>query len=321
MQKSALHLHTRHSDGESSIQEIWAAAKSQGFECIGICDHHTMAGVDEANSLGIPNLAGVECTCILNGDGIHVVGYFPNYANHNPAPRMAAILTAGKQNSVARVEAVVAKLKAKLEELKATGLNAVPLRLDHISIDTILANKSPDDIVTRDVAPLIIDSGVLSHFPRSEKGPEWDAFMFYKNQKLGVEYSDFNFPSAEEVVNAIKLNGGIAVLAHPGRIAGVDMKSFIKNPTETRKLLTETIKGIGFDALEVKHKSHYQKGEPLGSDTSYTSMLKEVATELKLLQGINSVDLHTRAELADMPALASSTDIFPYKGEAHHEGL
>lgn len=62
----------------------------------------------------------------------------------------------------------------------------------------------------------------------------------------------------------------------------------------------------GFDTLEVKRKSHYAKGEVLGSDTPYVAMLGQVVQEMGLIPGINSADLHVMAEIPDLKLLASS---------------
>ncbi len=45
--KGAIHIHTTHSDGTSTIKEIAKAAKKAGLEWIIITDHNNLKGLRE----------------------------------------------------------------------------------------------------------------------------------------------------------------------------------------------------------------------------------------------------------------------------------
>ena len=61
-----MHTHTRHSDGQFTLEELCAAAKSYGFQGIALTDHNTMSAFDGLPETpvvsGIPVIRGIEWT-------------------------------------------------------------------------------------------------------------------------------------------------------------------------------------------------------------------------------------------------------------------
>lgn len=77
--KIDLHLHSTASDGSLSPSALTWAARSGGLDVIALTDHDTCAGIDEALSSLPDNLhliPGVELSTTLNGDELHILGYF-----------------------------------------------------------------------------------------------------------------------------------------------------------------------------------------------------------------------------------------------------
>src|SRR5205823_13701426 len=59
-------LDTRHSDGQSSVAEMFAACKSAGYAAVALTDHNTVSGLAEAvhaaRELDLIFIPGVEIT-------------------------------------------------------------------------------------------------------------------------------------------------------------------------------------------------------------------------------------------------------------------
>lgn len=295
----ALHIHTTHSDGQTTVDEVWGKARDSGLSGIGICDHHTFSGVEEAISKGIPVLAGVEVTCLYKGQGVHILGYFPDFKKSRPGEALTRLFPIARNATIARVEKVIQNIRGKLDELKAQFPD---IKTDHVTLDTILKGKSPDDLVTKDAAPLIIQSGILSHFPQTDK-PEFDAYTFYKNFKLEADYADFPFPKAEEVVEALKKYGGIPVLPHPGKVKGLTPKDHEKDPSKALSILEDMVSNLGLEGLETHHHDHYKTRENLGGENEFIKWLVDFCGEKKLL-AVKGVDIHFRFQLEHIPLFA-----------------
>ena len=73
-----LHLHTRYSDGSWTPAELVREAQRLGFAAIAITDHDTLDAIPEALAgAGIEILPGVEITCRVDTQEIHMLGYLP----------------------------------------------------------------------------------------------------------------------------------------------------------------------------------------------------------------------------------------------------
>ena len=76
--KYDLHCHSTASDGVLSPTELVYRAYAQGVNVLALCDHDTIAGIDEAEiaakEVGIELITGVEISTNWEGRGIHIVG-------------------------------------------------------------------------------------------------------------------------------------------------------------------------------------------------------------------------------------------------------
>lgn len=80
-QRADLHVHTKASDGTLTPTEVVRAAKDIGLAAVGIADHDTVDGIDEAldagGQFGIEVVPAVEISTICgSGDEVHILGYF-----------------------------------------------------------------------------------------------------------------------------------------------------------------------------------------------------------------------------------------------------
>lgn len=77
--KIDLQIHTNHSDGHESPEDIIALAKEGKLDVISVTDHDIISGVSDTSKSGIKNnirvVPGVEITTGYRGQPIHVLGY------------------------------------------------------------------------------------------------------------------------------------------------------------------------------------------------------------------------------------------------------
>ena len=74
-----LHLHTRYSDGSYTPEELVREAARHKFTAIAVTDHDTLDAIPESlragEEFGIEVIAGVEVTCRVEMQEIHLLGY------------------------------------------------------------------------------------------------------------------------------------------------------------------------------------------------------------------------------------------------------
>src|SRR5436190_22230497 len=75
-----LHSHTTASDGTFSPAELVEEAQRVGLRALGITDHDTFSGYDQALPLaraaGVDLVCGIELSTKLHGHSVHLLGYF-----------------------------------------------------------------------------------------------------------------------------------------------------------------------------------------------------------------------------------------------------
>ena len=80
-----LHVHTTHSDGALSPAQMVEKAKAAGVTTLAIADHDKISGSQEAAPLcaraGIRLIPAAEVDTVLRGVLVHVLAYFPDFAN------------------------------------------------------------------------------------------------------------------------------------------------------------------------------------------------------------------------------------------------
>ncbi len=105
-----LHSHTTYSDGTLSPRDLVNAAIQAEIKALGITDHDTLAGWEEAIATAGPDLEivpGVELSTVENGRSLHILGFYPHRAALEP------FLLERIEGRRRRAQAMVAKL-AKL---------------------------------------------------------------------------------------------------------------------------------------------------------------------------------------------------------------
>ncbi len=220
-----LHTHTYFSDGKSSPSELLHYAASVGLRILAITDHDNTNGVREAlalaQELGLELIPAIEFTCRwpqcepLPGDGdVDVLGYFVDLED----PEFRAFEQASLEDVHLRTADCCASLTAA----------GYPVTLQEVFAEN----------------PRY--AGVLQMIMAVNKkgyAEDWGAsFKMVSDQWAQVRLSQF---TVQEVIQAIHMAGGVAVLAHPV------MVKCNGNRLQEKELLQ--LKEMGLDGLEIFH--------------------------------------------------------------------
>jgi 3',5'-nucleoside bisphosphate phosphatase len=216
-----LHLHTTASDGRSSPEDLVRDAAAAGLRTIAVTDHDTMAAlaaVEAAAAVaGLAVVPGIEITAVLDGRDVHVLGYFLD-AKH---PRLDAFLAAQRDNRRRRLVEICARLDRLGVPVDPTPLVAGAARERGRAVGRPL------------VAAALVEAGHARDVA--------DAFARYlaEGQPAFVERVG---PPPADVLDLIAGAGGIASIAHPGKL-GDDR-------------IVDDLIAAGMPAIEVFHPDH-----------------------------------------------------------------
>jgi predicted metal-dependent phosphoesterase TrpH len=189
-----LHAHTTASDGSCSPSELIREAHRTQVHTLGITDHDTFAGYDEALSnameAGLELVCGIELSTKLHGHSVHLLGYF--FRTDGLAEFRSWVL--GMQ--LLRRERNI-RLVARLQEL---GLD--------ITLEEAEA-RGRGMTGRLHFAQIMTEKGYVANLQQ--------AFDDYLDESA-KGYVDRHEPQFAEGVERIRQAGGIASLAHPVRI-------------------------------------------------------------------------------------------------------
>lgn len=191
-----LHIHTNASDGLLTPEEVVSEAVSAGLGLIAVTDHDTSFNCGKLNTFAqnynIRTVTGVEISAYEGGVKLHTLGY--GFDPSHPAfVRFENNLFNGAEE----------RLRDILKKLKSSGIN--------LCTEEVYAQRAFKNTPVH-----------AMHICRvgAKRGFAGNPMEFYKNYLApGREvFSEVCRPTPESALNAINSAGGIAVLAHPGRI-------------------------------------------------------------------------------------------------------
>ena len=225
-----LHSHTNESDGTSSPAQLIDEAVRAGVNILGITDHDTFKGFDQAqqpaDAAGVELVCGIELSTKLHGRSVHLLGYF--LANHGLSEFRTWVL----DQQAARRERNV-RLVARLQEL------GFDITLEEAEARGRGLTGRPH------FAQILVEKGYVSSLRQ--------AFDDYLDESAkGYVYR--REPQFAEGVRRIREAGGIASLAHPVRVPG-----------DVRALMPELCEA-GLNALEAYHSDHSAENTELYLD-------------------------------------------------------
>ena len=234
-----LHLHTTASDGRCTPRELVERVAAADVSVMAVTDHDTTAAVAEVRAvaleLGIQAISGIEITAVEEGRDLHVLGYLFDPTNE----ALGAFLLTQRATRIARVEAIGSRLAAL----------GVPVDLGPLVQQ---ATREQGRSVGRpQVARAMVDAGHVAG--TREAFDRW-----LDNGRPGCVPR--GGPAPERVIEVIHQAGGIASLAHPGKL-GLAAR-------------IPSLADAGLDAVEVFHPDH---------DAPLVGQYTQIARDLDLL--------------------------------------
>jgi len=220
--KANLHLHSRFSDGTLWPERIAELAATSGLELAALTDHDTMGGTARfaaaAAARGMDTVPACEIDCVAPDIDYRseLLAYFPRGSYASTAALLGGIL-----------EARTTRLRRFIERSR------VVFRRDDLSFEELVARKLDDDGTA-------VSHGSAEREPEGISYNKVDFFCYLKFKGAigrGVCYREFGRayfasglipqtrfpkPSVNEVVAAVRADGGLVVLPHPGHQFGDD---------------------------------------------------------------------------------------------------
>ena len=226
-----LHTHSTASDGTDTPSQLVNKALARGITVLGLMDHDTVAGWDEAIAHLRPGLSlvlGSEISAqTSDGISVHMLGML--FDRENSA--LLEALAKTRESRFGRMEKIVSRL------------NEVGVE---ISIEEVLAQLSDGATLGR---PHLADAMVAKKIVKSRD----EAFETYLSNGSKFYVAHYA-PTPEDAIRLIKEAGGVAVIAHPlaslrGRIVSIDsFKSMVD---------------AGLDGIEVSHRDQTPDAQEL----------------------------------------------------------
>lgn len=187
-----LHTHTTCSDGTDSPRELVNKAIVQGIQVLGIADHDTTSGWEEASASlrGSLQLAlGAEISCLTNdGISVHMLGMLFDPLHQE----MQQVLEETRDGRLPR-------MRKMIEKMRAEGMD--------ISIEDV--EKAMPDGATMG-RPHLADALVAKKIVKSRDEAFID--LLHNDSRFYVSHAA---PTPADAIALIRRAGGVAVIAHP----------------------------------------------------------------------------------------------------------
>jgi 3',5'-nucleoside bisphosphate phosphatase len=219
-----LHTHTTYSDGTDTPAQLINKALAAGISIIGLTDHDSISGWQEATDAlrtGISLVPGAEISCQTpDGISVHILGLLFDSNNSE----LMNTLEKTRENRHSRMEKIIARINE-------AGID--------ITMDDVLEQLSDGATLGRPhLADALVKKGIVAS--RDEAFTQ----MLHNNSKYYVSHYS---PTPETAIKLIKAAGGVSVIAHPmashrGRTISLDTFGSIIQ--------------AGLDGIEVDHRDH-----------------------------------------------------------------
>lgn len=214
-----IHTHSKASDGEHSGAALAALAASSGLAVWGLCDHDTVAALEEAaaeaSRRSIRFVPGIELSAFLDEREIHLLGHFVDPA-HPTLRRFEDFLAARRRERMALMIGKLAQLGV------------------HVTAEAIERHSGGKTIGRPHVARAIVEAGHASTVK--------EAFDRFIGEGRPAYVQRFRL-AARDAVALVRGAGGTVTVAHPG-ITGLERGDL------------QRLAAAGIVGIEVAHPEH-----------------------------------------------------------------
>ena len=142
------HTHSVCSDGTDSPAELMARAAGSGLDVVGLTDHDTMAGWDEAASAvpvtGVTLLRGTEISCAADGITLHLLSYLHRGDDQALSEAFAHARTSRDTRAQRMVERLSEDYPITWEDVIVQSSGAHTIGRPHIADALVAAGSFPD---------------------------------------------------------------------------------------------------------------------------------------------------------------------------------
>ena len=212
-----LHMHSYYSDGTMSPREIVEDAKKRNVQLIAITDHNVLDSYTElkeaAEEFGINVIRGVEIDARFEDIVVHILAY-----NFDDNEKLFNLVHKAKNELLETSIELIKRMENDYENISSE---------DYEEYDYDRRKGGWKGI------HYLFDRGITSEL--------FEGVKYYGQYKCGHEY--FDYPTVEEVIDAVHEANGYVVLAHPC--------NYYKNNTKEEVLeKLEKFKSIGIDGVE-----------------------------------------------------------------------
>lgn len=224
--KSDLHIHTEHSDGTATIDDIIDIINLENPTIIALTDHDSVAGIREINQkkskitsdTKIINGVEITCTYYYNNKAlsVHILGYGFDLENEQLNKLLEKNRIVRSSNLKKAIDNYYEEghIKSNYDEIKSMNPNIDGLHMPHI-----YKSLHTDELTYEKV----------------------EAF------KSNLKFERMEYASVDEAISSIKEAGGIVILAHPKRTCKGSEDIF-------NELISKE-----FDGIEVFYPNHEPK--------------------------------------------------------------
>ena len=196
------HSHTSYSDGFYAPEVVVKRAKEHGLDVLGLTDHDSVFGVDEAfeegKKIGLYVVKGLELSTTIGKDNCHLIGYF----KHNIVPKemydfSKSIIDSRKKRATTMMNNIASTFNVKID-------------LDDLLSGTIITRGN-------------MHSNLIKNNP--EKDIKELSFMVSNDSPCYIPASKM---SAIDGVKLLKSFGATIILAHPTLMDYENVKEVVK---------------------------------------------------------------------------------------------
>ena len=250
-----LHCHTTASDGQYSPREVVRLAAVSGLDIIGITDHDTIQGWEEAEragrEFGIGILRGLELSTVIANQQQTVPKVATDYLtdkSRKVSPIRSSSFEPRASSEVHilgyefRLDSLLTDKLAEMRSARQGRVRTIIERLADVGIQLsaadVLKFAQGESVGRPHVARVMIEHGFVKDMQ--------EAFERYIGPGAPAYVPRFKLAPAE-AIRLIRDSGGVAVLAHPGlNVTAGQLDGLCK---------------LGLQGIEVSHSEHTPEAE------------------------------------------------------------